>query len=59
MDILMGVGGAIAGGFLMRSAGCILNDIADRHIDRHVERTRERPLTAGEIACAEETDIIV
>lgn len=38
-----------AGVFLMRSAGCIVNDFADRHIDRHVERTRERPLTRGEI----------
>lgn len=42
-----------AGVFLMRSAGCILNDIADRGFDRHVERTRERPLTAGEIGVAE------
>ena len=33
----------------MRSAGCVVNDIADRHIDIHVERTRSRPLTAGEI----------
>jgi 4-hydroxybenzoate polyprenyltransferase len=39
-----------AGVFLMRSAGCIVNDFADRHIDRHVQRTRERPLTSGEIA---------
>lgn len=38
-----------AGVFLMRSAGCVVNDFADRHIDRHVERTRERPLTRGEI----------
>jgi 4-hydroxybenzoate polyprenyltransferase len=42
-----------AGVFLMRSAGCILNDVADRHFDRHVERTRERPLTAGEIGVGE------
>jgi len=42
-----------AGVVLMRSAGCILNDIADRHFDRHVERTRERPLTAGEIGVGE------
>jgi 4-hydroxybenzoate polyprenyltransferase len=33
----------------MRSAGCAINDYADRDLDRHVERTRLRPLTAGEI----------
>jgi 4-hydroxybenzoate polyprenyltransferase len=33
----------------MRSAGCVINDYADRHFDRHVERTRERPLTAGRV----------
>lgn len=37
------------GTILMRSAGCVINDIADRHIDRHVSRTRLRPLTTGEI----------
>lgn len=36
-----------AGSVLMRSAGCVINDYADRHIDRHVERTRHRPLTSG------------
>jgi 4-hydroxybenzoate polyprenyltransferase len=35
------------GTLLMRSAGCAINDWADRDFDRHVERTRERPLTAG------------
>lgn len=35
------------GAFLMRSAGVILNDLADRRFDRHVARTRERPLAAG------------
>jgi 4-hydroxybenzoate polyprenyltransferase len=39
----------IAGVVLMRSAGCVINDYADRHFDRHVERTRERPLTAGRV----------
>ena len=34
----------------MRSAGCAINDWADRDFDRHVKRTRERPLTAGLIA---------
>ncbi len=40
----------IAGVFLMRSAGCALNDFADRRFDPMVERTRNRPLAAGEIA---------
>lgn len=35
---------------LMRSAGCVINDYADREIDKHVERTRQRPLTAGLIS---------
>ncbi len=34
----------------MRSAGCAINDYADRHFDARVERTRDRPLAAGEIA---------
>ena len=38
------------GTFLMRSAGCAMNDYADRNFDGHVERTRHRPLAAGEIA---------
>jgi 4-hydroxybenzoate polyprenyltransferase len=41
------------GTLLMRSAGCALNDFADRKYDAHVERTRDRPLAAGEIAPAE------
>ncbi len=38
----------LAGAFLMRSAGCVINDFADRRIDGHVERTRGRPLATGE-----------
>ncbi|WP_149137440.1 4-hydroxybenzoate octaprenyltransferase [Cupriavidus campinensis] len=38
------------GTFLMRSSGCAMNDWADRDFDKHVKRTRERPLTAGYIA---------
>jgi 4-hydroxybenzoate polyprenyltransferase len=34
---------------LMRSAGCVINDYADRHIDKHVARTQQRPITAGRI----------
>lgn len=37
------------GVILMRSAGCVINDYADRHLDRHVERTKERPLTSGKV----------
>ena len=39
----------VAGVVLMRSAGCAINDFADRHIDPHVERTRSRPLARGSI----------
>lgn len=38
-----------AGVVLMRAAGCVMNDIADRDFDPHVERTRCRPLAAGEV----------
>lgn len=38
------------GAVLMRSAGCIINDIADRKFDPHVERTRQRPLASGELS---------
>ena len=43
----------ILGTLLMRSAGCVVNDYADRDFDRHVERTRERPLTAGRVSTKE------
>ena len=38
------------GTLLMRSAGCVINDYADREFDPHVERTRERPLAAGKLS---------
>ncbi len=41
------------GTVLMRSAGCAINDFADRDFDRHVKRTAERPLTSGRIAAWE------
>lgn len=43
----------VAGTFLMRSAGCAINDIADRNVDGHVERTRIRPLPSGELTVRE------
>jgi 4-hydroxybenzoate polyprenyltransferase len=39
----------VLGTALMRSAGCAINDYADRDIDRHVKRTVDRPLTSGRI----------
>ncbi|HHJ12786.1 MAG TPA: 4-hydroxybenzoate octaprenyltransferase [Gammaproteobacteria bacterium] len=39
----------VAGVVLMRSAGCVINDYADRHIDPRVARTRERPLATGQV----------
>jgi 4-hydroxybenzoate polyprenyltransferase len=41
------------GVFLMRSAGCAINDYADRDIDLHVARTKNRPLTSGKISANE------
>ena len=38
-----------AGVVVMRAAGCVMNDIADRHYDPHVKRTRDRPLASGEL----------
>ena len=37
----------VLGTFLMRSAGCAVNDVADRDFDRHVKRTAQRPVTSG------------
>lgn len=41
------------GVFLTRSAGCVINDFADREFDAHVRRTRDRPLTTGELSAFE------
>ena len=56
---LAGVPGAIpdlsllavfgAGALVMRGAGCTINDMWDRNIDKHVERTRNRPITSGQV----------
>ena len=43
----------VLGTVLMRSAGCVINDYADRDFDRHVKRTQERPITSGRIAPGE------
>ena len=40
----------VLGVVLMRSAGCVINDYADRGFDPHVQRTRERPIAAGRVA---------
>jgi len=40
----------VAGVVLMRSAGCVINDFADRHFDPHVARTRDRPIAAGRVS---------
>jgi len=39
----------IVGVVVMRSAGCVINDLADTDIDKHVERTKTRPLASGEL----------
>jgi 4-hydroxybenzoate polyprenyltransferase len=43
----------VLGTFLMRSAGCAFNDVADREFDRHVKRTATRPVTSGRMAPSE------
>ncbi len=43
----------VLGTILMRSAGCVINDYADRKIDPHVERTRNRPMAAGRVSSKE------
>jgi 4-hydroxybenzoate polyprenyltransferase len=43
----------VLGTFLMRSAGCAVNDVADREFDRHVKRTAQRPVTSGAVGVRE------
>ncbi len=43
----------IIGVFVMRACGCVINDLADRKVDRQVERTKNRPLATGEISTKE------
>lgn len=49
----------ICGVFLTRSAGCVINDYADRNLDLHVERTRLRPMTTGNVTGKEAFYIIL
>src|SRR6266850_3781499 len=43
----------VLGTFLMRSAGCAVNDVADREFDKHVKRTAQRPVTSGAVSVRE------
>lgn len=43
----------VLGTILMRSAGCCVNDVADREFDRHVKRTAQRPVTSGQVSVKE------
>src|SRR3954470_14567997 len=43
----------VLGTFLMRSAGCAVNDVADRDFDKHVKRTAQRPVTSGAVSSRE------
>jgi len=43
----------VLGTFLMRSAGCAVNDVADRDFDKHVKRTAQRPVTSGAVSVKE------
>jgi len=46
LDVLIVFG---LGVIIMRSTGCVINDIADRNLDRYVQRTRDRPITSGKV----------
>lgn len=43
----------VVGTIVMRTAGCVINDVADRHLDAEVERTADRPLATGEVSVVE------
>lgn len=49
----------VLGTIVLRSAGCIINDYADRHIDPHVSRTRGRPMATGEVSVTEALAVFV
>src|SRR3970040_1311331 len=43
----------VLGTVIVRSAGCVINDLVDRKLDPHVQRTADRPLATGEVAASE------
>jgi 4-hydroxybenzoate polyprenyltransferase len=49
----------VIGVVVMRAAGCVMNDVADRDFDPHVERTRTRPIAAGEVSVPEAMGLVV
>ena len=49
----------VLGVALMRSAGCVMNDIADRDFDPHVARTRDRPLASGRVRLGEAVSVMI
>lgn len=49
----------IAGAVVMRSAGCVINDVADRKVDGHVKRTQDRPLATGKLSTVEAVALFV
>ncbi len=49
----------VAGAFLMRSAGCAINDLLDHEIDREVDRTRHRPLPSGRLSRVEALSVFI
>ncbi|MEX0374949.1 4-hydroxybenzoate octaprenyltransferase [Spiribacter pallidus] len=49
----------VLGVVVMRAAGCVINDYADRDFDRHVKRTRHRPLTTGRVSEREALSLFV
>ena len=48
-----------AGAFLMRSAGCVINDLVDIKLDRNVERTANRPLTSNKVTILEAIVLLI
>lgn len=48
-----------AGVFIMRSAGCVINDFADRKVDGQVKRTKDRPLAAGLVSTKEAIELFI
>ncbi len=49
----------ILGTFIMSSAGCVINDFADRHVDGQVERTKDRPFATGKVTSKEALGLFI